>query len=220
GALAYAIRLEILDKVRLPHALSEIRVAPLRRTSGSKAGTASRQAVKHHLDRLIEADLVRLDPDAGEDRPRYVVHPQRLYALTEELRSLSVNRVRYRTRKDVTETLRSGARTPRVEGPRLVLVHGVYEGQMYSLADEGGTKERWTIGRSEEADVRLTYDPFASMMNTYVLRHGDEHLVMDSGLSKNGTQLDWEPLQPNEAYPLRPGHVIGVGRSLLCFADD
>lgn len=219
SALAYAIRLEILDRLRVPHTLSQIEVEPARGHTGPRASSASRQTVRHHLDKLLEADLVRAEAveQGGRTVQQYTVHPQRLYALTEEMRTLSVNRVHYGSADDATGTIEGAARAPPVSGPRLALAHGVLEGKMFPLSapDDAG----WTIGRRRGVAVELAYDPFVSLEHAAVRRHGDDYVLHDLG-SKNGTTLNWTPLPPKGEAPLKPGYVIGVGRSLLCFVID
>ena len=219
AALAYPTRLELLDVLRFPHAVGEIRLSPLRSQAGENPErAASKQAVQAHLDKLVDVGLVRLEatPSEGRALNRYVVNAQRVYALVEELRSLSVRYAGRSASADATGTLGAPAQAEDEEGPRLVLVHGAYEGKTFRL--EGS--DAWTIGRRRGLPVSLDYDPFVSVEHARVERDGDGFRVVDLPASKNGTSVNWRPLAKGGARRLRPADVVGVGRSLLAFAPQ
>lgn len=65
--------------------------------------------------------------------------------------------------------------------------------------------------------VCLDYDPYVSLENAAVARAGDGFDVSDLPQSKNGTAVNWEVLPKGGRRELRPGDLIGVGRSLLLF---
>ncbi|HVM44991.1 MAG TPA: FHA domain-containing protein, partial [Candidatus Thermoplasmatota archaeon] len=219
-ALGYPTRLELLHRLRFPRALSEIRLAPLRVAPGENAErAAAKQTVQAHLDKLVEADLVRVETveQDGRATPRYQVNPPKLYALTEELRRVCVLYAGRGADDDVTGTMGAPAPAEEAEGPRLVLVHGAYEGRSFPLDDAHGKDGRWVIGRSRAVAVSLDYDPYVSLENTLVARARDGFSVVDLRESKNGTLVNWRPLAKDAPRRLRPGDVIGVGRSLLSF---
>ncbi|MCA1813140.1 MAG: FHA domain-containing protein [Halobacteriales archaeon] len=148
----------------------------------------------------------------------YVVNPVKLYALTEELRRLSVRQAGHGLVGDATGTLAGGSGPDAVEGPRLVLVHGVYEGRAYPLRSAGKAERRWVVGRARGLDVSLDYDPFVSTENCFITEEAGRFTVADVAASKNGTSVNWVPLAKGGTRVLRAADVIGVGRSLLSFA--
>ena len=219
AALAYPTRLELLGKLRFPHTLSEIRVSPAKVAKGENPDRpAAKQTVQRHLDKLLEADLIQAGTveRQGREMPQYTANPARLYAVLEELRSLIVRYAGLGLSPEHTATLEGGAAREKVTGPRLVLVHGVYEGRAYPL-DRGAMRDgAWTIGRAQDVAISLDYDPFVSTESAEITRGPGGFVLTDLG-SKNGTWLNWELLRDGEERPLEPGDIIGVGRSLLSY---
>lgn len=218
SALGYPMRLQLLELLRFPHTLGELKVAPRRREGGRAVErSAAKQTVKAHLDQLIEADLVRAEEQqvGGRSVPRYAVNAPKLYELTEELRRLSTMYAGGPP-GEATGTLASGSAAHAATGPRLVLVHGVYEGKAFALDEASGPGGQWLIGRKRDLPVVLDYDPFVSLENAVVTRGAQGFAVADLG-SKNGTSVNWVPLAKGASRPLKAGDVIGVGRSLLVF---
>jgi DNA-binding transcriptional ArsR family regulator len=217
GALAYPVRLELLDRLRHPLSLGEIKVGALRDLgAGGLDRAAAKQTVAKHLQRLVEVGLVRVEKQesGGRQVPLYNVVPPALYALVEELRDLSVFRVTDQGH-DLTASLSAAPRPPMVKGPHFVLVHGIFEGKHYGL-DHG---ESATIGRHPSCTVRLEYDPYISGVNTHIEPMEDGLCIRDDPQSKNGTWLNWIPLAKGTAEPLVSGDLVGVGRSRLLFLD-
>lgn len=223
NALAFPARLELLDVLRFPHSVGEIRLAPHRVHEGHNPDRAvARQTVQSHLDKLVEADLVRVREVEEEGRPvrQYVVNPLRLYAYVEELRRLTTMYAGSGPAGDATGTVDQEPRPDRVEGPHLVLVHGVYEGKAFPLTKETADLHgRWTVGRKRDLPVALDYDPFVSLENAVIAESGGAFTVTDVKESKNGTALNWRTLPSGGSEELRSGDVIGVGRSLLSFVE-
>lgn len=222
GALAYPVRLQLLDALRFPRTLGEIRVAPHRALAGANPDRSlARPTVLGHLEKLVEKELVRVDhvEQGGKAVARYVVNPARLYALMEELRRLSVRHAGRGVAEDATGTVEPFVDVPPPEGPRLMLVHGVYEGKAFPLDASSAANDEWAIGRDRGLPVSLDYDPYVSATNAVVRRHGEGYAVADLG-SKNGTSVNWVPLPPHGARLLRAGDVIGVGRSRLSFIPE
>ncbi len=222
-AMAYPARLELLDTLRVPQTLSEIRLTARRGAIGRPDRPAAKQTVQAHLDKLVDADLVRVEEVARDGRqiPRYVVNPPKVYAFLEELRRISVVYAGVGFAADATGTLSSTARPADAAGPRLVLVHGVYEGKSYTLTPSTASDDGWTVGRARECPISLDYDPYVSVAHARITRahaHPDSGFVItDLPESKNGTAINWRFLEPGGSRILRPGDVIGVGRSLLSF---
>lgn len=223
-AVSYAARLELLDLLRFPQTLGDIRLRPHRLRGGGPDRRAARQTVEAHLEKLLDAGLVRAEEveKGGRQVNRYTVHPPKLYALVEELRRIStMHAARPATGGDATGTLGSSAPAPQPTGPRVTLVHGVYEGKAFALTEARAVEGKWVIGRRVDLPVSLDYDPFISLENSAVHRDaaGRFHLT-DLAQSKNGTALNWAPLPKGGTVLLRSGDIVGVGRSLLCFVPE
>jgi DNA-binding transcriptional ArsR family regulator len=220
SALGYGTRLELLDHLRVPHTAPEIQLKPRRhRGAEPPAKTAARQTVQFHLEKLVEAGLVReeLVEQAGRPVRRYAVNPQKLYGLVEELRRLSVLRAVRDAAAEGTGTVGPGVAPPALAGPRLVLVHGVYEGKSFPLSAATARAGRWGIGRKRDLAVCLDYDPFVSVENAHLTFAQGQHRLTDDPRSKNGTWLNWQLLDRGASVDLTAGDIVGVGRSLLCF---
>lgn len=219
-ALAYPARLELLDLLRAPKTVRDVRLNPQR--SGlweSPDRPAARQTVQLHLDKLLETDLVRAETGEQDGRqvPFYIANPAKLYVIMEAMRSLLVRYAGRGLEPDHTATVSAAAAGAATRGPRVVLVHGVYEGKAYPLTPSTAKDARWTIGRAKGLAVSLDYDPFVSHETAVITKDGPGFAITDLG-SKNGTWLNWVPLGSGETRTLEAADVIGVGRSLLVFA--
>lgn len=221
AALAYPVRLELLDTLRFPKMLSEIEVQARGSYGGAQPDRPlSTSTIRGHLEQLIEEGLVRVETveKGGREVPRYAVVPARLYGLTEELRRLSVRYAGRGAQEEATDTVLGPVEGDEVQGPRLVLAHGVYEGKAFPLDEDTARGGVWTIGRDAENPICLDYDPFVSGENAAVEATHDGFSIQDLG-SKNGTRVNWRLLDPGQARELRAGDLIGVGRSLLAFVQ-
>lgn len=222
-ALSYPARLELLDMLRFPHTAAEVRLAPTRVVPGENPDRAvSKQAVQAHLDKLVDTGLVRVSSIdvGGRSVNQYVANSQRLYAITEELRSVCVRYAGRGPIGDATGTLGGPAQATAASGPRLVLVHGVYEAKTFALSDENAQDGRWVIGRRRGATVSLDYDPFVSSEHAFITREASGFVLHDAPESKNGTLVNWETMPKGSTRRLKAADIIGVGRSLLSFAAD
>lgn len=216
AALAYPVRLALLDALGEPKSLAEIRVSPQRLEMGENPQRpAAMQTVAAHLERLVDAGFVIVGERERLGRPQrtYAISPQRLYALTEELRRLGVRLVGRGRGTDATETVMAGVQGSASRGPRLVLAHGVGEGRVFDLS--GPEPGRWRIGRRPELEVPLDYDPYVSGLHATVVRRSGKVLLLDAGESKNGSYVNWQRVPPGRERELAAGDVVGVGRSLL-----
>lgn len=219
AALAYSLRLALLDALHVPRILSEIHVSPLRGGKGVNPDrSAAKQTVLAHLDKMVEAGLVKTGETArvGKSLTTYATNPQRLHALAEDLRGLVQRHGGRGAQEEHTGTVVRGARTAADAGPRVVVVHGAYEGKAYALAEP--TKPAWVIGRAPGLDVSLDYDPFVSAKHATIEKHPTEWILVDAG-GKNGTSVNWRELPRGGTRPLARGDIIGVGRSLLAFYE-
>jgi FHA domain len=74
-----------------------------------------------------------------------------------------------------------------------------------------------TVGRGEACDVRLVLDPEVSRLHAELERLGGTWVVVDDGLSRNGTFVNGERIAGRQR--LANGDVIRCGDSLLTFRD-
>jgi len=90
--------------------------------------------------------------------------------------------------------------------------------------DEDGTQHievldghagRVTIGRSPGNDVALTWDSEVSRLHAELARLGDEWIVSDEGLSRNGSFVNGERVEARRR--LRDGDVLRIGQTTLAF---
>ncbi len=224
SALAYPARLELLRILRFPHLAGDIKLTPLRLEPGANPERpASKQTIQAHIDKLVDADLVRVEETGPGARKAHVysVNSQKVYAVTEELRRVSTIYAGRGAVGDVTGTLIHRAHKDETPGgPRLVLVHGLYEGKSFPLDERIAAEGAWVIGRRRGLAVSLDYDPYVSLENSVVRRNGNQLTIEDLPASKNGITVNWEPLAKGKGRVLKPADVLGVGRSILVFSMD
>ena len=219
-ALAHGRRLELLNILRVPRALADIRITPGRRRLFERPDRyVSRQAVQRHLEILQEVGFVVATPAKPHGKD-FVVDPQRVYQVLEELRRVGTATAGAFVSRDETVD-GQGASAHEVDpGPKLVLVHGFVEGKVFPLRSRDvGPGGGWVVGRKPDLHVSLDYDPFVSLLNSEVRLEGREYVVSDLGSSRNGTWVNWRPVGA-DPVALRPGDVLGVGRSLLVFQRE
>lgn len=213
-ALAHPGRLELLHLLRVPRAAGDIHLQPRRRDAGlSPERAISRQSVLEHLATLEEVGVVdRVPGEAGGAEKRALNQP-RLFAIIEDMRALTA--IDPAVRVDVDATVPRPPAEPAAwpEGAKLVLVSGPWEGRVFPLAGAGP----WSVGRSRARDVALAYDPFASAEHAALRLEGGQVIVTPSPQARNPTSVNFSPLAPQASRALRPGDVVGVGRSLLVY---
>ncbi len=78
-----------------------------------------------------------------------------------------------------------------------------------------GTDGVVTVGRLEEMDVTLPWDPRVSGLHAELHTLGSETAILDDGLSTNGTYLNGERVSGRRR--LRDGDRVRVGRTVLAF---
>jgi DNA-binding transcriptional ArsR family regulator len=221
-ALGHPLRIQILEMLRIPHTLAEMRLTPERKEGGAKPSRSmSRMAVRQHVDQLLDFGLVRQVRVLRQGRSSfaYVVNHRQLFAVTEELKELA----RIRPDQDLlVDGTRPGREEPvpeRVGGPRLVLVNGIYEGTSFPLRFEREAAH-WRIGRKRGLAVSLDYDPYLSLENSEITWDKARYFVRDLPGSRNGTAVNWLPLEPGGTRELVPGDIVSAGRSLLLFTTS
>ena len=208
-ALAHPARLEILWRLRAPATAGEIDVRPRRRDEGLQAERPmSRQSVMEHIEVLEGIGVVRRLP---EPEGAWVTSHQQVFALVEGLRELSAIEPTQRVDVDATMPgLRAIAAAP-VEGPRLVLVNGPWEGRAFPLAGEGP----WTLGRSRQQSVAISYDPFCSAEHAILERAEGALRLRGNPGARNPPRVNFAPLAADESRDVRAGDVVTLGRSHL-----
>jgi hypothetical protein len=93
---------------------------------------------------------------------------------------------------------------------------------VYRAAD-GGQRirrldgERVTVGRRPSAGVPLSWDESVSRLHAELQRVGEDWLVVDDGLSRNGTFVNGERV--NGRRRLRDGDTVRCGDTVLIFRD-
>ncbi|MEA3189941.1 MAG: hypothetical protein QOD77_523 [Thermoplasmata archaeon] len=209
-ALASPTRIALLRQLRIPQSLANIEVRP---AEGGERNIA-RQVVRRHLDRLMEAGLVRSRPGPTPRSLEFVLDNQAIYAVAEGL--LDLARLRPAVEPSAPTILASPPSRPVHEGPMLLLVRGLEPGTPYPLGEPGATGG-WVIGRRRSHAVALDFDPFVSSDNARLTRQGPAVAIEDIPGSRNGTTVNFRRLAPDERVVLRHGDVVGVGRSLLLY---
>jgi pSer/pThr/pTyr-binding forkhead associated (FHA) protein len=107
----------------------------------------------------------------------------------------------------------------RIAAERNGLPFIVYRGpdlaqQLVTLRDEF---ERVTIGRGDGCDVRVELDPEVSRLHAELVRLGDEWVITDDGLSRNGTFVNESRISGRRR--LHDGDAIRCGSTVLEFRD-
>lgn len=222
-SLSYASRLELLLLLRRPRTMDEIALTPGPAQPGNPERTLTRQAIQNHLDKLVETGLVRVGSTQRKGKRgvnEYTLDLSRLFAIIEELRKIATLAPAAAIDPLATESLAQTAEPAWEEGPKLVIVHGIGEGTAHTLRSKDLRPPRgWILGRGDECAVRLEYDPYVSTENAEILRDRGAYHLLDLRSSRNGTFLNWKRLPPGGEALLRPGDIVGVGRSLLLFRD-
>jgi pSer/pThr/pTyr-binding forkhead associated (FHA) protein len=92
------------------------------------------------------------------------------------------------------------------------------------LRDDGGDQRievldgragRVTVGRSPGNDIALTWDSEVSRLHAELERIGDEWIITDEGLSRNGSFVNGDRIEGRRR--LRDGDVLRIGRTSLAF---
>lgn len=98
----------------------------------------------------------------------------------------------------------------RLGTPFLVYADGGGRQQVLSLSDEW---DRITVGRGMGADVILAWDEGVSRLHAELQRLADSWLVVDDGLSANGTYVNGERVQRRRR--LRDGDELRLGATTI-----
>jgi DNA-binding HxlR family transcriptional regulator len=215
-ALGTPARVQLLRELRTPKTVTEVELrAP---GSDGPGRVLARQTIKQHLDQLVEIGVVATRSVERSHGPtlEYVVNHQTLFALGEDLRSLA----RLRPTEAPAGLTRVAPVPPpaaRRAGPQLLLVKGLDEGLAFDLRPHGPGPAAWVIGRRRGLAVPLDFDAAVSTEHARVTWDGDRHSVEDLPHSRNGTLVNFRPLEKGRLHALERGDVISVGRSALVF---
>jgi pSer/pThr/pTyr-binding forkhead associated (FHA) protein len=96
--------------------------------------------------------------------------------------------------------------------PFVVYRDGEGKQQVVPLPERG---RELTLGRDAEADIRLDWDPHISGLHAQLRRAGGGWLVVDDGLSRNGTFVNDERVVGRRR--LRDGDQLRLGHAALIF---
>lgn len=215
SVLGSPARLALLQQLRSPKLIRALEVEGGERLGSGRAHKISRQAVREHLERLIEIGVVVSRETAADGAIEYIINHQKLFAISEEFRALARLRA---AEEPEGRTIREGPAPParfRIEGPCLVLVKGLDEGRAFALNAAGPSE--WVIGRRRGLPVSLDFDPFVSTEHACIVHEDGAFFVRDLLDSSNGTTLNFQLLPKGVRHNLSHGDVVGVGRSLLLF---
>lgn len=231
-ALGYPTRLQLLSELRDPKGIKDLDVTPgPSGGAGRPDRTLTRQGIRHHLNQLAESGLVTIERTSRDDHVSnvYKLSQAGLFRASQILHELAtVGEIRS------APSLNGHARSPSTEedrppwvrpghshrGPRLVLVHGVSQGTTFPLNLEEVCGGRgWLIGSDPSVEIPLPHDPYAAGKHAEIFRDKDVFRILDMRSSDRPTYVDWDPLDIGGAAELKPGTIIGIGRSLLVFQD-
>jgi hypothetical protein len=84
-----------------------------------------------------------------------------------------------------------------------------------AIFDLGPAADRITIGRRPSNDIALDWDHQVSRVHAEIERLGEDWVIVDDGLSHNGTFVNAERVSTRRR--LRDGDTIGIGDSTLVF---
>ena len=98
----------------------------------------------------------------------------------------------------------------RLGDPFLVLRDGEGKLRLHSLGPGEGTQ---TLGRREQVDLSVGWDPEVSGLHAELQVSGGETTIVDDGLSRNGTYVDGRRV--NGRRRLRDGDRIRIGQTVI-----
>jgi pSer/pThr/pTyr-binding forkhead associated (FHA) protein len=96
--------------------------------------------------------------------------------------------------------------------PFLVYRDGEGAQQIFALGDDA---REVSLGRDDQTDVPLTWDPHVSGLHAELRRAGGSWLVVDDGVSRNGTFVNGERLVARRR--LTEGDQLRLGTTVLIF---
>lgn len=213
---------EDLEALSNPHRLRllQLLTRPRYRKEVGEELDMSRQAASRHVEKLLDRGFIRELEGWRESGPvkEYQVVPQRLFALGMALAEMG--ELEPEGGPDVQDSERTADleddEAPRGGDPqtaRLLLANGPEQGETLPLEGADG---RWTLGRDEDRDLTIDWDPYVSARHAEVHLGIDGHTVVDAR-SSNGTFVNFSRIPPAKRVDLEPGDVIRVGRTVLVY---
>lgn len=213
-----------LQRLRLLHLLTRPRYAE----EIAEALGMSRQSALKHIEKLEERGFVRAVQGRRVTGPviEYLVVPQRLFAVGISIGDLGKLEpaggpdVRIDEKTVVLSadgaSAEASAVVPLTTIANLVVATGPAAGTRFAL---DGDRRRWTIGRDEDRDARITHDPFISGRHAEVQLDKGVLTLVDV-FSANGTFLNFARIPRGGRVPLKAGDVIGVGHTVLVYQRE
>ncbi len=216
-ALASPNRLELVRLLAEPKPLDAIELHPVsedQRLDHDRVLT--RQAVRHHLDRLIDAGLVKrvkAPPGSGRSRQAFVREEAAVHAVAMLLDGL-------------VDPTRSPGCPARPLGeiermcPHLVLVGISPEPLAFQLTRAGRDPPRgWVIGSRPGVAVHLSTDPNVSAEHAELIPKGDGFELLDLRVADAGTYVNGVRLKRGESRQVAHGDILGIAKTQLVLQD-
>jgi pSer/pThr/pTyr-binding forkhead associated (FHA) protein len=116
--------------------------------------------------------------------------------------------------KPTQEELEARRAAERIGDPFLVYRDDEGRQHIVSLAERASGV---TLGRREEADISVPWDPEMSRVHAELILKAGEWTVSDDGLSQNGTWVNG--LRLSGRRRLADGDLLRVGRTVFAFCD-
>jgi pSer/pThr/pTyr-binding forkhead associated (FHA) protein len=98
--------------------------------------------------------------------------------------------------------------------PFLIFRDGDGRHQIFTLDED---RDRLTFGRRSTADISLRWDSQVSRLHAELVRVGEDWILQDDGLSRNGSFVNGEVVRGQRR--LEDGDALRLGRSVLIFRD-
>jgi pSer/pThr/pTyr-binding forkhead associated (FHA) protein len=98
--------------------------------------------------------------------------------------------------------------------PFLIFRDGDGLHQIFTLEED---RDRLTFGRRSTADISLRWDSQVSRLHAELVRVGEDWILQDDGLSRNGSFVNGEMVRGQRR--LEDGDALRLGRSVLIFRD-
>jgi hypothetical protein len=115
-------------------------------------------------------------------------------------------------RQPTQEELEARRAAERIGDPFLVYRDDEGAQRIFSLASRS---RQITLGRREEADISVPWDPEMSRLHAELTLHAGEWTVCDDGFSQNGTWVNGLRLAGRRR--LSDGDLLRVGRTMFAF---
>lgn len=222
--LADANRLDLLQQLSEPKTTDEIELTPSRVSRGSNPDRQlTRQAVRHHLRQLRDQGLVETSSRRRQDGRmvnEFQINQEAFFAVLEELRKLNQRICAGRRRRASLLERAGDAREGWPVGPKLVLVRGLHDGEVYPLDQTTASPPRgWVIGRSPGCSIQLDYDPDVAHQNSEITFQDQGFHLIDLRISNQGTVLNGVQLPVGGQTDLAHGDILEIGSSVFVFQE-